>query len=396
MKKLKDLQDELGRVVQEQRGLFDTGKNKTAEERATYDATSQRANDLIREIEDLKTLESREAMLLGGGAQFQSPQMSDEKRQESTFERALRVGEKNLTAEERSVIQFRATGPQSVGTPADGGYLVPTSLYNRITQAMKLYGGMLRVANVMTTETGNPLGFPTGDDTENVGEIVSENSLHGDGEKLQFGMITLNSFMFSSKYIRLSYALLRDSGFDLNAYVIQRAAERVGRIVNKKMTIGTGIGEPRGLVTAATSGVSAAASAITFDNTISLIHSVDPAYREMGAQFMFHDTTLGALRTIKDTQGRYIWDMGNVTQNIPASIWGYGYQINQDMPTIGTGKKSIIFGDLSQYQIRQVGSPRLKRNETTYENYDQVAFLYLQAYDGNLLNQNAVKALVHA
>lgn len=59
MKKLKDLQDELGRVVQEQRSLFDAGKNKTAEERVTYDATSQRANDLIKQIEDLKTLKTR-------------------------------------------------------------------------------------------------------------------------------------------------------------------------------------------------------------------------------------------------------------------------------------------------------------------------------------------------
>ena len=392
MKKLKDLQDELGRIVQEQRSLFDAGKNKTAEERATYDATSQRANDLIAQIEELKTLESREAMLLGV-ADAVPQNASTEAREASAFASMLRGSE--LTQEEKGILQVRATGPQSSGTPAEGGYTIPTTLYNRIIQAMKLYGGMMNVSTVLSTAQGNPLDFVTADDTANVGSIVSENAQIPDAEKLAFGKITLGAYMYKSNFIRVPFSLLRDSAIDLNSYVIERVAERVGRIVNTHMTVGTGTGQPKGIVTAAGAGVSAAASAVTLDNVLNLITSVDPAYRANG-KFMFNDSTLTALRTIKDGQGRYVWDMGNVSQGVNPTIWGYGYQINQDVASIGASAKSIVFGDLSQYYIREVGGARLKRDESKFIDYDQVAFLYLQAFDGNLLNTSAVKVLTHA
>lgn len=394
MKKVKDLQDDLGRVVQEQRSLFDAGKNKTAEERATYDATSQRATDLIKEIDDLKVLESREAMLLGG-ADAAPQNVSTEAREASAFANMLRGGATVLTEEERGILQIRATGPQSSGTPAEGGYTIPVTLYDRIIQAMKMYGGMMNVATVLSTSQGNPLDFITADDTANVGSIVSENAQIPDAEKLAFGKITLGAYMYKSNFIRVPFSLLRDSAIDLNSYVIERVAERVGRIVNTHMTVGTGTGQPKGIVTAAGAGVSAAATAITLDNVLNLIASVDPAYRGNG-KFMFNDSTLTALRTIKDGQGRYVWDMGNVSQGVNPTIWGYGYQINQDVASIGASAKSIVFGDLSQYYIRQVGGARLKRDEYKFVDYDQIAFLYLQAFDGNLLNTAAVKVLIHA
>lgn len=395
MKKLKDLQDELGRVVQEQRSLFDAGKNKTAEERVTYDATSQRANDLIKQIEDLKTLESREAMLLGGNAQLQGNQMPDEKRHQSAFEKFARYGYGQLDSEERALVS-RATGPQNSTTGADGGFLIPTEIYSQIVKGMKAFGGMLEVASVMSTAQGNPLQFDKIDDTANVGRIVTENSTIDEAEKIALSKVTLGSFMYTSDFIKVPYSLLRDSFVDFNMIVTDVIAERVGRVINTHATIGTGSGQPTGIVTASTQGVAAAASAITLDNILGLVHSVDPAYRGANAKFMLNDSTLMAIRTLKDGQGRYVWDMGNITQGVAPTLWGYGYQINQDMPNIGTGLKSMLFGDMSKYRIRKVGGARLKRLEERFVENDQVAFVYLEAFDGNLLDTKAVKALVHA
>jgi HK97 family phage major capsid protein len=225
---------------------------------------------------------------------------------------------------------------------------------------------------------------------------VTENSAINEAEKIALSKVTLGSFMYTSDFIKVPYSLLRDSFVDFNMIVTDVIAERVGRVINTHATIGTGSGQPTGIVTASTQGVAAAASAITLDNILGLVHSVDPAYRGANSKFMLNDSTLMAIRTLKDGQGRYVWDMGNITQGVAPTLWGYGYQINQDMPSIGTGLKSMLFGDMSKYRIRKVGGARLKRLEERFVENDQVAFVYLEAFDGNLLDTKAVKALVHA
>src|SRR5690606_18448224 len=97
-------------------------------------------------------------------------------------------------------------------------------------------------------------------------------------------------------------------------------------------TIGTGTGQPEGIVTASSVGKTAAsATAVTFDDLNHLVHSVDPIYREGGkCGFMFNDLTLRGLKDLKDSQSRPIWLPG-YEAGAPDRIHGFGYTINQHM-----------------------------------------------------------------
>ena len=125
------------------------------------------------------------------------------------------------------------------------------------------------------------------------------------------------------------------------------------------MTTGTGSGAPNGIVTAAALGKTAAsASAITWDEVMDLEHSVDPAYRAgPKVRYMFHDTTLLALRKLKDGQGNYLWQAGDVKGGIPAMFNNRLYSINQAMAVLGATNRVMLFGDFGKYFVRKVGAP---------------------------------------
>jgi predicted phage gp36 major capsid-like protein len=274
-----------------------------------------------------------------------------------------------LSQEERAVLkegvqlaneQRTQVSTQGTSTTA-GGYTVPVELSNQIIKSMKAWGPMYDedICTVISTSTGVTIKIPTVDDT-----AVTAGQ-HSEGTAM-----TMESLLGS---------LL---------------GERLGRIANSQLTIGDGTGDPNGIVTASTKGKDAAtATAVTYDELIDLVHSVDPAYRQSPkVRFMFNDLTLAALRKLKDGDGRYIWTNGDVQNGVPGSILGYRYSVNQAMSGIATGNKSILFGDFGKYFVRKVGSPMIGvKRETYWPDLGIAGLIYL---DGELGDTAAVKHLL--
>jgi HK97 family phage major capsid protein len=139
----------------------------------------------------------------------------------------------------------------------------------------------------------------------------------------------------------------------------------------------------------------ASATAIASDEIIDLIHSVDPAYR--GAPkvgFMFNDLTLAAIRKLKDGQGNYLWQMGDVKNGVPGTLLGYRYWINQAMDSIATAKKTMLFGDFGKYYVRKVGSPTIGVLRERF--WPDLGVAGLIRFDGELGDTAAVKHLLQA
>ena len=44
---------------------------------------------------------------------------------------------------------------------------------------------------------------------------------------------------------------------------------------------------------------------------------------------------------------------------MPQTILGYPVVVNQDMASIATGNKSVLFGDMSAFYVRKVGDPAI-------------------------------------
>lgn len=274
----------------------------------------------------------------------------------------------------------------NVGTPADGGYMVSSTVLSELEVNMLAFGAMRQVAETMVTQTGEQLAWPTADDTGNTGELLGEEASAGSEVDPTFAQITWGAYKFSSKPMKISKELLEDSTVNLLPYIGAMLGERIGRISNSYYTTGTGTSQPTGIVTAASLGVTAnSATAIASDELLELVHSVDPAYRT-GAGFMMHDNVLLAIRQLKDSQNQYLWQPG-LKDGIPDRFLGYGLTINQSMASsIATTAKTILFGQLSKYKIRRVRDIRLYRLQELYRMNDQDGFIAFVREDGNLLD----------
>ena len=260
---------------------------------------------------------------------------------------------------------------------------------------MKWFGPMLREAENITTTTGANLPWPTNDDTGNVGAILGENTQVTE-QDVTLGTASLDAYMYTSKLVRVSLQLLQDRP-DFDTWLARKLGERVGRILNQHFTTGTGTGQPDGIVTSATVGVTgtgsfASTGGVSFDNVIDLTEALDPAYGNgAGLKFMGHQSVRKALRKVKDGQGRYIWEP-SAQAGAPSTAYGYEFILNNDMPTLAASSKSLLFGNIQQaYVTRIVSGLSTLRLTERYADYLQVGFLGFQRADGTMQDANAVR-----
>ncbi|MFJ4712716.1 phage major capsid protein [Streptomyces sp. NPDC088785] len=312
----------------------------------------------------------------------------------------MRDGTTELSADQRTALrsgwvdgkELRAAG---VATGAAGGYTVPPEFRAKLVEAQKFYSSMRDVAEVITTESGATLPWPTNDDTANVGAILAENTQVTE-QDITFGTKDVDAYVYTSKLVRVSLQLLNDSAFDLEGWLAKVLGRRIGRAQNAHFTTGTGSSQPEGVQTNATiakTGANGQTTSVTYDDAIDLIHSVDPAYRNSGrAQWMLADGTLAAFRKLKDGQNRPLWEP-SVQVGVPDGLLGYAYTINTDMPAMAANAKSILFGDFyAGYLIRDVQDVQLLRLAERYADYLQVGFLAFSRSDGIPQDTAAYKA----
>jgi len=390
-------------IAIEARKLLDDTKDKkwTPENQTKYDALTGEISDLDGRIE-------REQKVLDLAAEKHFTEPANKKGKRDTedllseigiFDTWTRRGEKGFSAEQAA--KFYNT--MSTTTGSEGGYTVPSAVASSLIDSLKLFGGMRAVAELLNTAQGNPLSFPTTDGTSEVGEILAENAQASSADPA-FGTVGLNVFKYSSKIIAVPIELLQDSSVDIEAFIRKRIIERIGRITNQHFTTGTGTGQPRGIVTAASSGkigTTGQTLSVVFDDLVDLLESVDEAYQLGGkCKFMFSQSLRKVLRKLKDTAGRPIWTPGyeaGITAGAPDLLLGKEVALNNDMPAPAANAKSIIYGDMSKYIIRDAMQVNLMRfDDSVYASKGQVGFLAFMRSGGNLVDTGAVKYYQHS
>lgn len=281
--------------------------------------------------------------------------------------------------------------------PNVGGVLKLGDLMGAFELALLQYGPMMEVAQVIRTSHGNPFPWPTANDTSNSGRQIGESKVVTSTADPSFKATIWGAYKFTSDEILIPFELLRDSAINLAAVTGEMLGERIARILNTRFTVGTGAATAYGIVPRSTLGKTAAsASAIAADELFDLQHSVPRAYRK-GAGFMCNDNTVKAIRKLKDSQNRYLWEP-SLQLGQPDRLLTWSLHTNDDMADIATGAKTMLAGDFSRYKVRQVNNVRMYRLTERHRENDQDAFLAFMEADGNLLDPGTgpVRHLIQA
>lgn len=367
-------------------GAAAESRDLTSEEQQSYDRMMSDIDERSQKIEDLQAAERRAADI--EASLVDAPEVREAREVRSEDERDII---NQLIAGEIRSHNFEArTLTTSVATK--GPEIVPQSFYDQIQERLILVGPMLdgSIVTLLNTASGEDIKVPV-ESTRPAATAIAEATAITAIDPT-FASITLKAQKVAV-LTRVSRELLTDSGIDVVAYLGRTLGTSIGIRTNNLLTVGTGQGAaPNGIVTAAGSGVTGATATGTFtaDNLIDLAHSVDGAYVRQGAGWMMRRSTMGALRKLKDGQGQYLY-VPAATVGVPDSFMGFPIYENPDVPAVGAGLKSVLFGWTGSYHVRQVGGVELARSDDAYFASDEVGFRLTLRVWGDIGQSEAVK-----
>ena len=367
----------------------------SAEDDAAYTRMEQEITDLGKEIARLERQEALDAELnrpvnkpLTGKPM--NGKLEDDG--EGKTGRASDEYKKNFWNAMRSKAPVpNVTNALQIGTDTEGGYLVPDEFENTLVEALEEENIFRQMAKIIQTSSGDrkiPVVA-----TKGTASWMDEEGAYPESDD-SFGQVSIGAYKLGTM-IKVSEELLNDSVFDLQSYITREFARRIGSREEEAFFTGNGTGKPLGILAAtggAETGITAAsATAVTADELIDLYYSLRSPYRR-NAVWTLNDSTVKAIRKLKDGNGQYLWQPG-ITAGAPDMILGRPVRTSTYMPEIAAGAKTIAFGDFSYYWIADRQGRSFKRLNELFAATGQVGFLASQRVDGKLVLPEAVKVL---
>jgi HK97 family phage major capsid protein len=278
----------------------------------------------------------------------------------------------------------------SIGEDSEGGYLVPDEFEKKLVEGLEEENFFRGLATVIKTSNGDrKIPVVTG---KGEAAWIDENAQYPESDDT-FGQTSISAYKLATM-IKVSDELLNDSVFDIEGYIAKEFSRRIATKEEEAFFVGDGSGKPTGIFDAKGGGeigVTSSGTNITFDDVMDLYYSLRVPYRNK-AKWILNDSTVKALRKLKDGNGNYIWQP-SVSVGTPDMILNRPYHTSIYAPEVKSGNTPLALGDFSYYWIADRDGRSFKRLNELYATNGQVGFLASQRVDGKLILSEAVKLL---
>ncbi|MBU9866811.1 phage major capsid protein [Rahnella aceris] len=197
--------------------------------------------------------------------------------------------------------------------------------------------------------------------------------------------------------------MLDDAFFNVENFLMTDLAEEFAEKEEVAFTNGDGTKKPKGYLAYPQNAVddktrafgtlqtsSPLGATLVGDDLIKLLYTLRKKYRQ-GASWMLNNNSLFTVRTLKDSEGNYLWRPG-IEMGQPSSLLGYGIAENEEMPDIGSATTPISFGNFKRgyYILDRMGTRMLR---DPYTNKPYVGFYTTKRVGGMLVDSCAIKVL---
>ena len=365
----------------------------STEDEAVFDRMMDDVDKLGKEVERLERLEAVDVEMSKATSQalVGAPVTQDKGSREKTGRASDEYKTNFWNAMRFKSVSHDVMNALQVGTNSEGGYLVPDEYERTLIDALQDQNIFRQLAHVIRTSSGDrkiPVVASHG-----TASWIDEEAAYPESDDA-FGQVSIGAYKLAT-LIKVSEELLNDSVFDMPSYIANEFARRIGAAEEEAFFTGNGTGKPLGIL-AATGGAqvgvtTAAADKITMDEVIDLFYSLRAPYRR-NASFIMNDSTVKALRKLKDGQGQYLWQP-SVQAGQPDTLLNRPVYTSGFMPAIATGNKAVLFGDLNYYWVADREGRAFKRLNELYAATGQVGFLASERVDGKLVLAEAVQVL---
>lgn len=319
---------------------------------------------------------------------------------DEAFNHYLRTGVPNA-----DISGLRVTNAQGEGSSTAGGYTVPQGFRQKLVEVRKAFGGLAANVDTFSTDTGNPIEYPTNDDTANTGDITAESAAVASGADLVFGSVNLGAYKYTSAGagsnlpLRVPVELLQDSAFDIAGLVARKLGMRIARKQAVHWVTGTGVGQPLGIVASSLTSDRDLDTADTpdYEDLVEFQDLLDDEY-DTNAKWLMKKNTWSQLRLIVDLNGRPILqDSTDGITGLPVRrLLGHDVIIDEAMPTLSSAGDTycMAYGDFREaYVIRRVSNLVVVVNPWTRAANGEVEYHAAERVDGNIQNRTAYKIM---
>jgi HK97 family phage major capsid protein len=298
----------------------------------------------------------------------------------------------------------------SVGTDADGGYLVPDELERAVNRAVRNVSPIRAIAGIRQVSSSvykKPFAI-TGAEAGWIAETAARPETDTPTlAELSFPTMELYAMPAATS------ALLDDSAVDINEWIAEEVRDAFAEQEGTAFVTGNGTAKPKGFldytkvangswswgnigfISTGVNGAFATASATVnpADKLIDLVYSVKAGYRGNGT-FVFNRATQAVIRKMKDAEGDYVWQPATKAGE-PSLLMGYPVAESEDMPAIATDSYSVAFGDFRRgYLIVDRVGIRVLRDPYSQKPY--VLFYTTKRVGGGVQDFDAIKLLKFA
>jgi HK97 family phage major capsid protein len=290
-------------------------------------------DELRSQLADLETRMNRP----GNGGSNGTGEISLEQRAFSNF---LRLGPERMVADEtRALI---------VGDDTKGGYLAPAEFQAEVVRGIVEISPIRQAVRVGNTSAGSVIlpkltGRPT---AQWVGEDEERPETTMTYGQLEIPMHEL------ACYIDVSLRLLEDSAINVDSEIATELSQEFALKENTAFSNGDGAKKPVGIqrVAGIAEVVNGSTTAVNPDKLIGLLYGLPQQYRNNGSWLM-NGTTLGLIRTMKDSNNNYLWQP-SLQAGQPSTLLGRPVIEDPTMPDIASGNFPIMYGDFNRaYRI---------------------------------------------
>ena len=387
---INELRENRARAWEQAKAFLDAHRTEngtlSAEDSATYDRMEADIVNLGKEIDRMERGAALEAELArpvgapltnrpGFGTDAKTGRASDE------YKKAM------LTALRSNFRQI--SNVLMEGTDASGGYLVPDEYDARLIEKLDEENVIRKLGTVIQT---------SGERKINVASSKPAASWIEENGQLQFSDASFDQKILDayklSVAVKVSEELLADNAYDLENFLINAFGRAIANAEEEAFLTGDGSSKPTGLLHATAGGeigIVTAGNSITTDEILDLIYKLKRPYRR-NASFITADSTLAAIRKLKDGTGQYLWQPA-LTAGEPDRLLGYPVFTSAYVPTIAVGQPVVAFGDMSYYIIGDRGTRTFAALHELYAGVGQVAFVAKERVDGKLVLPEAVQIL---
>lgn len=291
----------------------------------------------------------------------------------------------------------------STTVAADGGYLMDPQTADSIRSMLVSTSSLRSIANVVQIDATS---FDVLIDRSEVGSAwATEVASTSESATPQVERISIKLQELSAMP-KASQRLLDDSAFDVEGWLAGKIATRFIRAEAAAFVNGDGVDKPKGILNppkvanaswtwgnlgyVPTGAAADFATTNAVDCVINLIYALGAEYRA-NATFVMNSKTAGAVRKMKDADGRFMWSDG-LAAEAPARLMGYAVLISEDMPDIAANAYAIAFGDFNAgYTIAERPDLRILRDPFSAK--PNVLFYANKRVGGDVTDFAAIKLL---